>query len=130
VPFPDSETTAGELVALLTKDTVPVALPLAWGVNVIVTFWLLPPAIVIGGAEPVRLNPVPVKFAAETVTEDVPVFESFTAWFVEFPTRTLPKVIVVGDALNRYVGAAVPVPDKLITGAVLLALLAIVIVPV
>jgi hypothetical protein len=115
---------------LLTNDTVPDALPLVCGVNVIVTFWLAPAAIASGSVVPVRLNPDPVKLAADTETDEVPVFESFTVWFAEFPTNTLPNATLVGDALNKYVGAAVPVPDKLTTGAVLLALLAMVILPV
>jgi hypothetical protein len=84
---------------------------------------------VIGSVDPVSVKPDPVKFAAETVTEDVPVFESFTVWFAEFPSNTLPNVTLVGVALSRYVGVPVAVPDKLTTGAVLLALLAMVIVP-
>ena len=46
-----------------------------------------------------------------------------------FPTKTLPKETLDGEALNKYVGAAVAVPERLIVGAVLLALLATVIVP-
>ena len=34
--------------------------------------------MVTGNVVPVRLNPDPVKFAAETLTEDVPVLESWT----------------------------------------------------
>jgi hypothetical protein len=111
------------------NETVPAALPLACGVNVNVTFWFAPAAIVIGSVDPAMLKPDPVKFAAETVTADVPVFESFTVWFAALPNSTLPNATVVGDALNKNVGAAVAVPERLTTGAVLLALLAIVIVP-
>ena len=109
---------------------MPDALPLACGVNVTVTFWLAPAAIASGNVDPVRLKPDPVKLAADTETDEVPVFESFTVWLAEFPSSTLPKATLVGEALSKYVGAAVPVPDKLITGAVMLALLAIVTVPV
>ena len=129
VPVPDNETVAGEFVALLTNETVPEALPLVCGVNVIVTFWLAPAAIVIGRVVPVRLNPDPVKLATDTLTDDVPVFESFTVWLDVFPISTLPNATVVGDALSKYVGAAVAVPDRLTTGAELVALLAMVIVP-
>ena len=120
---------AGEFVALLTNETVPEALPLVCGANVMVTFWLAPAAIAIGRVDPMRLKPDPVKFAADTEIDDVPVFESLTVWFAVFPISTLPKATLVGDALSKNVGAAVAVPDKLTTGAVLLALLAIVIVP-
>ena len=93
------------------------------------TFWLAPAAIVSGSVVPVKPKPDPVKFAAETLTEDVPVLESLTVCVDVFPTKMLPKETVVGDALNKYVGAAVALPERLIAGAVLLALLVTVIVP-
>ena len=67
----------------------------------IVTFWLAPAAIASGSVDPVRLKPDPVKLAADTETDEVPVFESFTVWFAEFPSNTLPKLTLAGDALNR-----------------------------
>ena len=103
---------AVEFVALLTNETVPEALPVVCGANVMVTFWLAPAAIAIGKVDPVRLKPDPVKFAADTEIDDVPVLESFTVWFEVFPIRTLPKATLVGDALSRNVGAAVAVPER------------------
>lgn len=77
-PVPDSDTVAGEFVALLTNETDPENGPLIAGANLIVTVLVAPAAIVAGKVNPVVLNTPPVKFAAETVTDPVPVLESVT----------------------------------------------------
>ena len=84
----------------------------------------------MGKLTPLRLKPVPVKFAAVMDSEPVPVFDSVTVLLVDVPSRTLPKLRVVGDALNENVLAAVAEPDKVIAGAVFDALLETVIDPV
>ena len=128
-PVPDRDAVAGEFVAVLTKDTVPLAAPLVPGVNVRVTCFVVPAAIESGNVSPVALNPDPVTFAAETATEPVPVFESITVCVVLNPTTTLPKETLVGAALRRNVAAVVAVPDKATVGAVLEALLVVVKLP-
>ena len=100
VPDPENETTAGEFVALLTNDTVPEAGPLVWGTNEIVTLFVAPAASVSGRARPLVLNPMPVKFAAETETDAVPVFESVTVLVAVLPCTTLPKLKLVGETLS------------------------------
>jgi hypothetical protein len=119
---PLSDTTAGEFDALLTKETLPENGPLVSGANTILTLRVAPAAIVTGRERLVENTP-PVKFAAETLTELLPVFDRVTVWLAVLPTRTLPKFTLVGDALSNCVGGAVAVPDKLTTGGVLGALL-------
>lgn len=130
VPDPDRLAVAGELVAVLTKETDPVAAPLAAGANVTVTCFVVPAAIATGSVNPETLNPVPVTFAALTVTELVPVFESVTVALVLLPTTTLPNETLVGETLSRAVGAAVAVPDSETVGGVFGALLLMVRLPV
>jgi len=61
----------------------------------------LPAAIVRGRVRPDKLKPIPVKFAADTETEAVPVFERVTVFVVELPSTTLPKLMLVGEALSE-----------------------------
>ena len=75
--MPVKETTAGELLALLTNDTEPENGPLTSGAKVNVTLRVAPAAIVIGKVEFVLKTP-PVKFAADTDTDVLPVLESVT----------------------------------------------------
>ncbi len=72
-PVPESETTAGELVAALTTEMLPEALPLTVGVKVAVKVVLWPAVRVSGSEGPLMLNPAPVTVAWETVTLPVPV---------------------------------------------------------
>jgi hypothetical protein len=69
---------AGEFVAVLTNETDPEAVPLVAGVNETVTGRLAPAAIDAGKVNPETANPDPVTFAAESVTDPVPVFERVT----------------------------------------------------
>jgi hypothetical protein len=85
VPEPERDMVVGEFVALLTNETVPAAAPLVWGANAMVTFCVLPAATVSGRLTPLRLNPIPVKFAAETDTDAVPVFDNVSVLLVELP---------------------------------------------
>ena len=62
-PVPDRATVAGELVALLTTEMLPVALPVAVGANVAEKVAVWPAVRVRGKERPLRLNPVPVKLA-------------------------------------------------------------------
>ncbi len=62
-PLPASETAVGELVALLTIETEPVALPVTVGANLTENVVLCPPARVRGRVSPLMLNPAPVTLA-------------------------------------------------------------------
>ncbi len=72
-PVPESETTAGELVAVLTTETLPEALPAEVGAKLAVKLVLWPAVSVRGSESPLMLNPAPVTVACETVTLPVPV---------------------------------------------------------
>ena len=109
----------GEPAALVTKDTVAEAAPLACGVKVKVKVALCPAAIVIGSAGPVSWNSALLTDADVTVTLE-PVAVSVAVMFLLWPTITLPNPKLVGETPN--VPTAAPVPDKLIAGRVFEAL--------
>jgi len=77
-PVPESETRAGELVAVLTTETLPEALPVTVGAKVAVKLVLWPAVRVRGSERPLMLNPVPVTVACETVTLPVPLLVRVT----------------------------------------------------
>jgi hypothetical protein len=93
---PDKETVAGEFVALLPMETLPVMLPAAAGVNAIssATDWLgvrIVPAVI-----PLVLNPAPVTATLDMVTSEFPLFLSVTLDEPLLPIFTLPKLTLVG----------------------------------
>lgn len=63
---------------MLTNETDPEAVPLVAGVNETVTGRVAPAVIVVGKLSPETAKPEPVTFAAERVTDPVPVFERVT----------------------------------------------------
>lgn len=67
------------------------------------TLRVAPAAMVIGSERSVENTP-PVKFAAERLTEEFPVFERVTVWLAASPTRTLPKLKLEEEALSNNVG--------------------------
>lgn len=107
VPEPLSVTVVGELVALLTNETVPLAVPLLNGAKVTVTVWLEPAANVNGKLSPLRLKPDPIRLAEETVTAELPVLLSVTALLAELPTTTEPYDSDVGEADRSALTGAV-----------------------
>ena len=126
---PESWITNGEFGALLTIDALPVALPVAVGVNTsgMETFALLPR--LKGTVKLPRLNG-PEKLTALTAAAAVPVFDRVTFIVLFIPTGTLPKETAEGFADNEGVGVVVPVPESETTAGELAALLAIVALPV
>ncbi len=102
-PFPASDTAAGELAALLTIETPPVALPVAAGENLTVNEVVCPVARVRGRVSPLRLNPVPVTLACDTVTLPVPLLFSVTVCVLLLPNATFPKLRLVGLAASSRV---------------------------
>ena len=88
-PEPETDTTAGELFALLTNETVALALPVAVGANLIDAVVLAPTATVLGSVSPVTVKALlPVTFAAEMVTEAFPVLLRVTVRLELLPTAT------------------------------------------
>jgi len=62
-PVPDRDTVAGELVALLVIEMLPVALPIVVGVKAALKLVLCPSDKVSGNVRPLVLKPVPVTVA-------------------------------------------------------------------
>ena len=100
-PTPLREIVAGEFVALLSTDTLPVTLPAAVGVNAGLSAmdWL--GVRTVAGVTPVALNPAPVTVTLEIVTFELPVFVSVAANELVLPMFTFPKFKLVGLALIR-----------------------------
>ena len=109
VPEPLSATVAGEFVALLTNETLPEAVPLLDGAKVKLAFLLAAAARVNGKVRPLTPNPEPVKLADETVTAELPVLLSVTAWLPAPPTSTDPNETEVGEADKSTVTGALMV---------------------
>ncbi len=100
-PLPLSEIVAGELVALLTKLRLPVALPTVAGAKLTASEILWPAARVMAPLKPLKLNPAPVMAACERLTLAVPVFVSTRAWDPELPTRVLPNFRLLALAASK-----------------------------
>jgi hypothetical protein len=100
VPDPDKAIASGEPGALLTIETLPVALPVALGENFAANVVLCPAFNVNGVARPVMLNPVPDALPAEIATLAVPEFVSVTFTDALAPTSRLPKFTLLGFAVR------------------------------
>ena len=72
--------------ALEVMLTLPLAAPLAVGVNTTVNDVLWPAFSVKGNASPLKLNPVPLALAAEIVRLDPPLLVSVSDKLVLLPT--------------------------------------------
>jgi len=99
VPVPVSDWTVGEFVALLVKDRLPEAAPLAWGVKVTVKEADEPAPMVAGSEIPESTNSLFVMLADETVTA-APVAFSVPLSEELVPTTTFPKLSVAGETAN------------------------------
>jgi hypothetical protein len=99
VPLPVKDSTAVVLDALLTKEALSEAVPVAFGVKVTVNDAVWPAAIVNGNESPFRENSeVPVE-AEETVTLE-PVALSVVVILLLVPTTTPAKFSVAGAIVN------------------------------
>jgi len=78
-PLPLSEIVVGELVALLIKLRLPVALPAVAGAKLTLSEKLWPAARVTAPVKPLTVNPAPVMATCERLTLAVPVFVSAIA---------------------------------------------------
>ena len=108
MPVPDRDCTVGAFVALLVKDRLPEAAPLAVGVKVSVTGADVPAASVTGNVIPESANSLGT-LADEMVTDAPVAFKLPVSEELE-PTTTLPKLREAGDTANWP--AAVPVPES------------------
>jgi hypothetical protein len=96
-PVPLTVTVAGELAALLMKDTVPEAIPAAVGENNKLIVDCLPAPTVIGSDKFVIVNPGAAILSCVTIRFDPPVFDTEIDWETVLPTATDPKLIDGGD---------------------------------
>jgi hypothetical protein len=80
--------------------------PLLEGAKVKLAFLLAAAARVNGKVSPLTPNPEPVKLAEETVTDELPVLLSVTAWLPDCPTVTDPNETEVGEADKSTVTGA------------------------
>jgi hypothetical protein len=120
---------AGELLASLTIEILPLALPVLAGANTTLRDALFPAARVNGRERPLTLKPVPLTLALETVTLVLPVLFRVAARVLLLPTATLPKSMMVGLTVSRPADITpLPVSDTL--AGELLALLTTEILPV
>src|SRR5580658_5539076 len=78
----------------------------------------------MGRLSPLRLYPVPLKLACETITLDPPVLLNFSGKTWLLPTGTFPKLKL--DGLATRAPAATPIPETAATRVGLDALLVIV----
>jgi len=127
VPVPVSDTTAGELEALLVKESFPDAAPELLGVNFTVIAADFPAAIVTGKETPLTVNSELVVVAEETITL-VPEAVRVADIALLDPTATLPRLALPGETAR--VPAAPPVPESGIVSVRLLALESTVRLPV
>jgi hypothetical protein len=98
-PVPLRVSTAGEFEALLAKDALSEAEPLAWGVKVIVNEALCPAASVSGNEIPLNVNSE-VPNVAEDIATLEPEALSEPDRLLLLPTMTLPKLKLAGDTAN------------------------------
>lgn len=109
-PLPESGTYRIELPALELIVSPPLAAPVAEGVKAALKVALCPALIVAGMLGPVKLNPLPLTDALDTVTLTPPVFVTVTGTVLLVPTVMFPKFTLLGLAVNEP--AARPVPDS------------------
>ena len=109
VPDPVTVSIVGVLAALLTREIIPDAVPLARGVKVKVSDTLCPTAMVLGKDIPPRMNSGLLE-VAEDRTALEPVAVRVAVRVLLMPTVTLPKFRAV--ALEVICPAEIPLPDR------------------
>ena len=107
--MPVRPTIAGELVALLDAETVPLALPAIVGANVTFSAAVWLGVSVVPAFTPLALKPVPVDVTLAIVTFEFPVLVKVALNVLLLPSFTLPKLKLVG-LMPRVKVAATPVP--------------------
>ncbi len=118
---------SGEPGALLTIETLPLALPADVGANLAESVVVRPAPSVCGVVIPLMLKPVPDAVACEMVMLAVPEFVNVIVCEPLLPTAIEPKFTLAGLAPSC---PCVPVPDKAIAAGEPAALLTTEILPV
>ena len=108
-PGPESEMMAGELVALLATEMLPVMFPATVGLKVTFNVEFCPGARVIPGETPLAVNPAPEMLTLEIDTLEFPALVSVIPMTLLLPSTTLPKLRVAELAFRSEV-AATPIP--------------------
>jgi hypothetical protein len=111
VPDPVRVSIVGVLAALLTREMIPDAVPLARGVKVKVSDTLCPAAMVLGKDIPPRMNSELLEVAEDRIALE-PVAVRVAVRVLLAPTATLPKFKAV--ALEVIRPAGIPFPDRAI----------------
>src|SRR5207302_9668139 len=94
----------GELVALLTSETLPVAVPAVVDAKTMLKLAVRPAAKVSGAVRPLALKPLPETLICEMVTLGLPDLVRVTAGGVLLlPTVTFPKLRLLRLAVRRNV---------------------------
>src|SRR5215472_4995554 len=108
-PTPVKPMVAGEFVALLATDTLPVAFPAVEGAKPTFKVAFCPGLRTVPAETPLSLKPAPEMVTPEIVTFELPEFVRVNVRELVLPVLTLPKFKLVGLALSRYVAAALTV---------------------
>jgi len=111
VPDPESGIANGELLALLTIETLPDALPVAVGAKLTENDVDWPGVSVSGRPSPETAKLVPVTLSEESDTLAFPVFVSVTVLELLVPVATLPKLSEAGETPSCRI-CATPVPPR------------------
>lgn len=90
--------------------SVPLAAPAADGLKTALKVALCPALIEVGKLGPVKLNPLPLADALETVMLTPPVLVTVTGTDLLLPTVTFAKLTLLGLAVNEP--AVKPVPES------------------
>ena len=90
----------------LRRERIPLALPLAFGVNETLKTTCCPAERVSGRAGPLTLKPNPTSAAWETVTADCPELPRTRDWTALLPTWTLLKFTLDGLTASCPLAAA------------------------
>lgn len=109
MPVPESGIVAGDPGALLVIEMLPLAVPAVVGANVVVKEAFAPALMLVGTANPLRLNPVPLALAAVIVRVAFPVLVKVMLCGELAPTSTLPKFTLAG-LIESWACVATPVP--------------------
>src|SRR5207245_2863303 len=100
----------GELVALLTSETLPIAAPAVVDAKTTLKLAVCPAAKVSGAVRPLALKPLPETLICEMLTLELPGLVRVTVCgALLLPTVTFPKLRLVGLAVRRKVEVT-PVP--------------------
>ena len=108
-PGPESEMTAGELLALLATVMLPAKFPATIGVKVTFNVEFCPGARIIPAETPLAVNSAPETLTLEMDTLEFPALVNVIPKTLLPPRTTFPKLKLAELELRREV-AATPVP--------------------